>query len=57
MRLYYTPNSPYSRIASVALRDTGLAGWHEVEAVTRDPATGFFAVSPWHGCRFWSTAM
>ena len=47
MKLWYTPNSPYARIARVALRESGLRGRvDEVEAKTRDAGSGYFHVTP-----------
>ena len=46
-KLYYTPNSPYSRIARVAARESGLIdGVEEIEATTRDAKTSYFEVTP-----------
>ena len=45
--LYYTPNSPYGRIARVCLRRAGLAGRvTEREARTRAENTDYFNVTP-----------
>lgn len=47
MRLYYTPNSPYARIARVAARESGLiARIEEIEATTREAGTPHFQVTP-----------
>jgi glutathione S-transferase len=47
MRLYYTPNSPYARIARVAARESGLiARIEEIEARTREAGTPHFQVTP-----------
>ncbi|MDU8929282.1 glutathione S-transferase family protein [Alisedimentitalea sp. MJ-SS2] len=47
MKLYYTPNSPYARIARVALRESGLRSRvDEFEATTRDAGSGYFDVTP-----------
>lgn len=46
-KLFYTPNSPYARIARVAARQSGLADQiEEVEARTRDKASWYFKVTP-----------
>ena len=47
MRLYYTANSPYARMARVAARESGLADRiEEIEAVTRAAGSSHFAVTP-----------
>lgn len=47
MRLWYTPNSPFARIARLALRDMGLAERvEERTARTRDAKSPFFEVTP-----------
>lgn len=47
MKLYITPNSPYARIARVALIDAGLADKAQVITVqTRLPNSDFFKVTP-----------
>ncbi len=47
MKLYYTPNSPYARIARVAALESGLANRVEfIQAKTRDPETDFFEITP-----------
>lgn len=47
IQLYYTPNSPYARIARVAIIDAGLAGKTDfIPAQTRDAKTEFFQVTP-----------
>ena len=47
MRLYYTANSPYARMARVAARESGLADRiEEIEAVTRAAGSPHFAVTP-----------
>ena len=46
-KLYYTPNSPYARVARVAVRKSGLIDQvEEIEAKTRDKATSYFDVTP-----------
>ncbi|MCH8489877.1 MAG: glutathione S-transferase family protein [Oceanicaulis sp.] len=46
-KLFYTPNSPYARVARVAARQSGLAGHiEEVEAKTRDKTSWYFQVTP-----------
>lgn len=47
MKLYYTPNSPYSRVTRVAARESGLIDRiEEIEAHTRAVDTGYFEVTP-----------
>jgi glutathione S-transferase len=47
VKLYYTPNSPYGRIARVALRDSGLiAQTEEIEVTTRAEGTPYFDITP-----------
>ena len=47
IRLYYTPNSPYARIARVAARESGLIDTvDEIVAITRSPDSSLFAISP-----------
>ncbi|MCP4048534.1 MAG: hypothetical protein GY732_21355 [Gammaproteobacteria bacterium] len=46
-KLYFTPNSPYARIARVAARESGLIDQiDEIEVVTRDEATWYFEITP-----------
>jgi len=47
LRLCYTPNSPYARIARVAIYDAGLADRTDFIAVqTRDAKTNLFQITP-----------
>lgn len=47
IQLYYTPNSPYARIARVALIDAGLAEKTDfIPVQTRDAKTEFFQITP-----------
>lgn len=47
IRLYYTPNSPYARIARVAIIDAGLADRTEfIPVQTRNVKTGLFRITP-----------
>ncbi|MCT4608257.1 MAG: glutathione S-transferase family protein [Pelagimonas sp.] len=46
MQLYYTPNSPYARVARVAARISGLDQVTEIEAKTRQANTEFFQITP-----------
>lgn len=54
MQLFYSPNSPYARIARVALRETGLIEIaEETPARNRRPDNPVLAHSHWDGCRRW----
>ena len=47
MKLYFTPNSPYARVARVALRETGLIGQvTELVATLRQPNNPVLEFSP-----------
>jgi glutathione S-transferase len=46
-KLFFTPNSPYARVARVASRKSGLVDQvEEIEAKTRDKTTWYFEVTP-----------